>query len=142
MYYRINTPRIVHETIDAESIIIDFDSGTYYSARNAANLIWLLLAEGSSTVYVVQRVVADYAGAPEEIEAAVRGFIAQLAQESLIVEISNGQHQSTTQAASSTPSGQKPFIHPLLERYTDMQDLLLLDPIHEVDEQGWPMRKQ
>jgi hypothetical protein len=23
-----------------------------------------------------------------------------------------------------------------------MQDLLLLDPIHETDEQGWPVRRQ
>jgi hypothetical protein len=27
---------------------------------------------------------------------------------------------------------------PVLNKYTDMQDLLLLDPIHEVDERGWP----
>jgi hypothetical protein len=26
--------------------------------------------------------------------------------------------------------------------YEDMQDLLLLDPIHDVDETGWPARKQ
>jgi hypothetical protein len=26
----------------------------------------------------------------------------------------------------------------VLQKYTDMADLLLLDPIHEVDEQGWP----
>jgi hypothetical protein len=30
---------------------------------------------------------------------------------------------------------------PLLRKYTDMRDLLLLDPIHDVDEQGWPVRK-
>jgi hypothetical protein len=27
---------------------------------------------------------------------------------------------------------------PKLSAYTDMQELLLLDPIHEVDESGWP----
>jgi hypothetical protein len=26
----------------------------------------------------------------------------------------------------------------MLQKFTDMQDLLLLDPIHEVDESGWP----
>ena len=30
------------------------------------------------------------------------------------------------------------FEAPILQKYTDMQDLLLLDPIHEVDEAGWP----
>ena len=28
----------------------------------------------------------------------------------------------------------------MFERFTDMQDLLLLDPIHDVDETGWPVR--
>jgi hypothetical protein len=27
---------------------------------------------------------------------------------------------------------------PRLERYTDMKDYFLLDPIHEVDTAGWP----
>ena len=30
------------------------------------------------------------------------------------------------------------FEFPIIEKFTDMQELLLLDPIHEVDEKGWP----
>jgi hypothetical protein len=30
---------------------------------------------------------------------------------------------------------------PVLSIYDDMQDLLLLDPIHDVDESGWPAIK-
>jgi hypothetical protein len=26
--------------------------------------------------------------------------------------------------------------------YTDMEELLLLDPIHDVDETGWPVRAE
>ena len=29
---------------------------------------------------------------------------------------------------------------PALAKFTDMQELLLLDPVHEVDEAGWPNR--
>jgi hypothetical protein len=35
-------------------------------------------------------------------------------------------------------SGRLSFTHPQLQKYTDMQELLLLDPIHEVEESGWP----
>jgi len=31
------------------------------------------------------------------------------------------------------------YAPPVLETFSDMQDLLLLDPIHEVDDAGWPM---
>ena len=35
------------------------------------------------------------------------------------------------------------FYEPLLECYTDMQDLLLFDPIHDVDTQvGWPKKSE
>ena len=30
------------------------------------------------------------------------------------------------------------FTPPKLERYTDMQEIILLDPVHKVDSQGWP----
>jgi hypothetical protein len=30
---------------------------------------------------------------------------------------------------------------PRLVRHTDMEDLILLDPIHDVDDAGWPTRK-
>jgi hypothetical protein len=32
----------------------------------------------------------------------------------------------------------QPYQEPKLGKYTDMQELLLLDPVHEVDEAGWP----
>ena len=30
------------------------------------------------------------------------------------------------------------YAAPKLATYSDLQDLLLLDPIHDVDETGWP----
>jgi hypothetical protein len=30
------------------------------------------------------------------------------------------------------------FVTPCLQKYTDMEELLLIDPIHEIDEVGWP----
>jgi hypothetical protein len=36
---------------------------------------------------------------------------------------------------------QQEFSRPILTKYTDMKELLLLDPIHEVDETGWPNPK-
>ena len=30
------------------------------------------------------------------------------------------------------------FEKPVIEKFSDMQEMLLLDPIHEVSEMGWP----
>jgi hypothetical protein len=70
----------------------------------------------------------------------VRNLVEELVAESLIVPLSS----APTPASGKTPAPVEPgtpFVPPVLERYTDMQELLFLDPIHDVDESGWPHRK-
>jgi hypothetical protein len=43
--------------------------------------------------------------------------------------------------APAVPTDKRPFKPLKLEVYTDMQDLLLLDPIHDAEEAGWPLTK-
>jgi hypothetical protein len=33
------------------------------------------------------------------------------------------------------------FSPPVLQKFSDMQELLLVDPIHEVKAEGWPLTK-
>ncbi len=79
-------------------------------------------------------------GNAEEVRSSVLSLIDELVAESLIVPA-----KDAPVGASSEPLGtagpEAPFVLPVLERYTDMQELLLLDPIHDVDESGWPHRK-
>ena len=46
--------------------------------------------------------------------------------------------------ATEPPSGDKQtYQPPVFERFTDMGDLLLLDPVHEAEEEkGWPHAKR
>jgi hypothetical protein len=34
------------------------------------------------------------------------------------------------------------YLQPSFEKYSDMQEMLLLDPIHEVSEAGWPHKEK
>lgn len=136
MNYRINAPRIVSETIDNETIIIDFATGTYYSLHGTANRIWLLIQQQWSVMQIVSQISAYFAGDGEEIEAAVRQFMGALVQAEVIVETA-----APLVPMATPPQTQKiPFVPPHFERHLDIQDLLLLDPIHEVAQQGWPHR--
>ncbi|MEZ4735638.1 MAG: PqqD family protein [Caldilineaceae bacterium] len=136
MHYRIDTPRVVHETLDEETIVIDFETGTYYSLAGTAHWVWILLEQNLSVAEIINQFIAHYPGDPEQIDAAVRQFIGELARAEIIV--ATATPQSVT--ASLPFSRQDHFAPPTLETYTDIQDLLLLDPIHEVGKQGWPMR--
>lgn len=143
--FRINAPRVVHQTIDGETIMIDFDSGAYYSTDQAGAVIWEQVDGGAPVDEIVQVLAQRYNGDRRDIENAVTHFLAELQQESLISPVSieyvrrgaNLIADPADQATATRPAFEMPVLH----KYTDMQDLLLLDPIHEVDEQGWPIKK-
>lgn len=136
MHYRINLPRIAHETLDNETIIIDFDTGTYYSLRDTAYWIWLLIENALSVESIIAQITTYFIGDPEAIEVAVRQFVGKLAEVGIILPTT----ASPRPTASPLVAHQGPFTPPILEDHSDIQDLLLLDPIHEVSKQGWPMR--
>jgi hypothetical protein len=140
MKFRINTPRIACEQIEDETIVIDFDSGTYYSAGLIGSEIIRRLAGGSSLEDVLDYCRRRYAGEPGAVERGVREFGDSLLRESILVETDAGG-AAPSEPLPPPPAGSIAFEAPVLNKYTDMKDLLLLDPIHEVDAQGWPIQK-
>jgi len=141
--YRINAPRVAHQTIDGETIIIDFENGAYFSAEGAGAEIWEGIARRLPAGEIAAAALRRYAGAEGDIRGGIESFIETLQRESLIVPLEGEPAESdAAQEQGTAAAGKRPdFIPPKLRKYTDMQDLLLLDPIHEVDEQGWPIAK-
>ncbi len=141
--FRINTPTVTHETIDGEAVIINLDSGNYYSLVEAGSLIWALVERGASASEVQDLLQQTYQGAAPDIDQGVEELLAQLQQEDLIVAVDDGPTANPAelhQVLSSNNGHEKPLFNaPSLNKYSDMQELLLLDPIHDVDEAGWPM---
>ena len=77
---------------------------------------------------------------------AVVATVAQINDNDLVVASTPGPVRNSDIATPSAPTllvtEKLAYEHPVLQKYTDMEDLLLLDPIHDVDEAGWPARKQ
>ena len=145
MRFRVNSPKVIHETIDGEVVMIDFDSGNYYSLDDVGAGIWGFIEDGATVSEIVEAVAHRYEGSHAVIENAVNQLIAELQQEDLIVPDQTGAPGSVQRLEAQVEPGleaERPgFEAPVLHEYTDMQDLLLLDPIHEVDEAGWPSVK-
>jgi len=131
LYYKILDKKVAHEIIDGEAIIIDFDTGNYYSLNGIAADIWQWVASGASRQQIID---AFREIQPDQIQG-LDAFFDQLVKEQ-ILEKSEGN--SETNPLAVVPTGEIPFHLPALEKYNDMQALLLSDPIHEVDETGWP----
>ncbi|MBN1318247.1 MAG: PqqD family protein [Anaerolineales bacterium] len=134
---RINTPHVIHEIIDGEAVLVNLESGNYYSMDQVGAFVWNMIDRKAQIGQIIDSVMNCYSGSREEIESGIRQLFVQLEEEELIVpakqEIDSGQPVDTAFEGEKTD-----FIAPVLQKYTDMVDLLLLDPIHEVDDTGWP----
>jgi hypothetical protein len=134
--FRVNTPSVISEIVDNEAIIVNLDNGAYYSLRDTGCVIWRLLEQGATTAQVVTQLSQQYGGETAVVITAVQQLIAELQAEALV---------SPCNEAVKSPSlpfiggdDRQAFTEPVLEKFTDMSDLLLLDPIHDVDAEGWP----
>ena len=118
--YAVQDQKAISETLDGETIIINLETGSYYSMNADGTAVWNAikkreLIDGSS-------------------EKSIRDFISFLEREDLVAET-----ESTPDAVlADLNSAQNPHI----EKYTDMQEMLLADPIHDVDQAGWPHMKK
>lgn len=142
-YYRPDTPKVIHETIDGEAVMIHMEKGYYYSLDKLGSIIWNMLESGMAVSQIAANLNEHVTGQPGEIEQGLQGFIAELRSEELIVPGKDESNMHTLSDPFETfdQSDQQPkpaFVQPQLHKYTDMEDLLLLDPIHEVDDTGWP----
>ncbi|HEY5977434.1 MAG TPA: PqqD family protein [Solirubrobacterales bacterium] len=134
---RINSENVVHETIEGEVIVIDLASGSYFSLSGSAPAIWEMLAGGVTAAEAAAALEARYEADPATIGSGVEELFGKLAEARLVVEDANGNGNGNA-AAAVAADGKTAFEKPAFERYTDMQDYFLLDPIHEVSPEGWP----
>jgi len=130
--YRPNAPHVISEVIDGEAVIIHLGTGDYFSLRGSGSYVWQAIDLGADQA-AIGRAYADAGlGDAAAVSAAADGLIDRLLEEQLIVVASDED------AGPDLPVPTAAFEAPDLEKFTDMQDLILLDPVHEVDERGWP----
>ena len=138
--YHVNVPRVVHETIDGEVVIINLDTGSHYSLDGVGAAIWNRLEQSAAPSEIAGWLAEHYKKLASEMEPVVQALTDQLQAEELLVPLA----PAAPPAAHSNGATVLPpaFVLPVLHKHNDMQDLLLLDPIHEVDETGWPTVKK
>lgn len=137
--YRVRTPTVIHEVFDDEVVIVNLDSGDYYSLSDAGAVCWNCLLAGCSIDETVDAISRRYEGESDEIKAAVQNLVGEFEAADLVVR---GVGDAPSPELNHAGIGSKPaFVAPVLHGYSDMRDLLLIDPIHDVDQTGWPTVK-
>lgn len=131
--YRVNAPNIVSEVIDGEAIVMDLRSGAYFSADGVGAAIWQAAADGATRAQILAWAKASFA-TEVNAEAEAEAFLADIIEHKLMTAENPGPGAAIAAFAGA-------YAPPTLAVHEDMQDLITLDPIHDVGEVGWPTRK-
>ena len=122
-------PHVIDEVFDGEAVLVQLRTGVYYSLSPAATAAWRLLADGRRPrTWPPPSAASATSSRPSRPVLLAEGLAVPSAAEA-------GEPPA---ALRDVPAGAA-----TVQRFDDMQDLLLLDPIHDIDRHldgaGWPV---
>ena len=136
--YEISSPDVVAEVFAGEVVVLNLENGKYFSLRGLSAQLWAVIMEG----YTPHHIHEYLHGKQHMLAQASDTFLQSLIDEKLIRECERVHELSSSiedLLAVNTDEDQE---QPVLEIYDDMAELILSDPIHEVDEDvGWPRKR-
>jgi len=133
--YELSGVNIVSEIFGGEVVAVNLDSGKYYSMLHAGAYIWSALLAHHSADQIAASLSAQCHIDLLSVQQDVQQFIAKLESEGLLK-----RSPSDKQLIDVTPYVGD-YVRPVFEVFSDMQEILLLDPVHDVDASGWPTTK-
>jgi hypothetical protein len=138
MNYKLNEIDLSKEIFENEAVIINIPSGKYYSVNGESGVSVIRLLENSANkdqIFYFLNTIYDCKSI--DLKNQIEVFIESLLAEKIIVQFEENEFLMPETSASSLP-----FKTLFLEIYDDMQELIELDPVHDVKAtKGWPNKK-
>ncbi|UXP32655.1 hypothetical protein N6H18_01560 [Reichenbachiella agarivorans] len=132
-----NRPTVSSELFDDEVVIVNLENGNYYSFGGSGIDIWKIIKDGVDLPNLKEIFENKYMFDQDQ-KKVFSQIINELIEEGLVVKSKDPSDKVSNELIFKHDS----FKPAILKKFTDMQDLLLLDPIHDVDATGWPMPKE
>lgn len=136
--YNIFDNNIISDVFGEEVVLVNLESGVYYSLRDSAAQIWIRLINQYSPTEIVVDLIQIYKVDENDLISDINLFFTQLL-EVKIIKIALETEKKSIEFNSKEIL--VPYTSPVLETFSDMQEILLLDPVHDVDKAGWPISK-
>jgi hypothetical protein len=135
--YIVNSPAVVSETIDGEAVILNLNSGRYFNTDGAGAVMWSAIQNGATITALTQTLAAHFVIDDPAATNETARFVSTLLEHELV----RTEHAEEDHKVSFPEGPRLPFASPVLTVHSDLDDLLLLDPVHDVAEAGWPAPK-
>ena len=76
--FRVNHPQVVCETIDGEVVIVNLETGSYYSLLNTGAAVWNGIERLLDSNTLIEEIAQSHQGGTEEISTAIYEFLDNL----------------------------------------------------------------
>lgn len=138
MNYKLNEVDLSKEIFENEAVIINIPSGKYYSVNGESGVSVIQLLENPiNKEQIFNYLIGIYDCESTDLKNQIKVFIEILLDEKIILEVTEN-----TNIIPNITQNIKPFTNLRLEIYDDMQELIELDPVHDVKSaKGWPNKK-
>lgn len=137
--YVLNEEKMFCDIADGIAIVINSDTGVYYGMNAFGTAVFENILNGASSEAILTA-LQGLPEAPADMDKRLEAFLAILLGKGLVLEGDTASDVAVALDAEIAKSSE--FILEAKE-YTDAQELLLADPIHEVkNETGWAPEKE
>ena len=136
--YNIFDNNIISDVFGEEVVLVNLESGVYYSLRYSATQIWIRLFNQYSPTEIFADLIQIYQVDENDLISDINRFISQLLEAKMI----KNESVAVKKPIDFNLTGiLVPYTSPEVETFSDMQEILLLDPVHDDDKSGWPISK-
>jgi hypothetical protein len=126
-------PECVADDFGGEIVALNLKNGVYFSMRDLAAGIWIDLAAG----HPVESVLGTISAHDAALKPDAQTVIERLCQEQLLRPAETAREAAAASAVREALAAGRVSL--ALESYDDMHDLIMMDPVHDVDAaEGWP----
>jgi hypothetical protein len=129
---------ILSDVFGEEVVLVNLDSGMYYSLRGSATQIWIRLFNQYSLIEILADLIQIYQVTENQLITDINLFVTQLLELKIIKTATDAERKKIDFISKDVLID---YSTPVVEIFSDMQEILLLDPVHDVDKSGWPISK-
>jgi hypothetical protein len=138
--FDINAPQVVADFVDGEVVAVNLETGTYFALYGFSALVWEALSQGASPREILDVIIPH----PERRDV-MAGDIEDF------VNVLQGHHLLRARESDAPAVDTEPLVSSLRDlpwdplrvfAHSDLQDILLLDPVHDTSDAGWPEARE
>ncbi|MCA9778370.1 MAG: PqqD family protein [Candidatus Eremiobacteraeota bacterium] len=130
--WKEDVENVVSDLIEGEMMLLNLKVGNYYALQGSGVQLWPALKHGSNFSTLLNALALAFPDLTKpQLESDLEEWMQQLRQEGLIIPTQGEPWEDFALSGD--------YLRPGLEAFTDLQELFLLDPIHDAaPDKGWP----